>query len=70
MLTKRQSTLLDFIASYVVFHKHGPSYDEMKDALGLKSKSGINRIINGLVGRGFIRHIPHRSRAIEVIRKI
>jgi repressor LexA len=45
-----------------------PSFDEMKDALGLKSKSGIHRLITGLEERGFIRRLPHRARAIEVLR--
>jgi repressor LexA len=45
-----------------------PSFDEMKDALDLKSKSGIHRLITALVERGFIRRLPHRARAIEVIR--
>jgi repressor LexA len=45
-----------------------PSFDEMKDALELKSKSGIHRLITALVERGFIRRLPHRARAIEVIR--
>ena len=45
-----------------------PSFDEMKDALGLKSKSGIHRLITGLEERGFIRRLPHRARALEVLR--
>ncbi len=45
-----------------------PSFDEMKDALGLKSKSGIHRLVTGLEERGFIRRLPHRARAIEVLR--
>jgi repressor LexA len=45
-----------------------PSFDEMKDALGLKSKSGIHRLITGLVERGFITRLPHRARALEVVR--
>src|SRR6188474_3223287 len=45
-----------------------PSFDEMKDALDLKSKSGIHRLITALVERGFIRRLPHRARAIEVLK--
>ncbi|MEX1148156.1 MAG: transcriptional repressor LexA, partial [Sphingomonadales bacterium] len=45
-----------------------PSYDEMKDALGLKSKSGIHRLIKALEERGFIRRLPHRARALEILR--
>jgi len=45
-----------------------PSFEEMKDALGLKSKSGIHRLISGLEERGFIRRLPHRARALEVVR--
>jgi repressor LexA len=45
-----------------------PSFDEMKDALGLKSKSGVHRLITGLEERGFIRRLPHRARALEVMR--
>ena len=45
-----------------------PSFDEMKDALGLRSKSGIHRLISGLEERGFIRRLPHRARALEVLR--
>ena len=50
--------------------RHGvsPSFDEMKDALDLKSKSGIHRLITGLEERGFIRRLPHRARALEVVR--
>lgn len=68
MLTQRQLQLLQFIASYQ--HERGvpPSFDEMRDALGLKSKSGIHRLISGLVEREHIRRLPNRARAIEVIR--
>ncbi|HSR56482.1 MAG TPA: transcriptional repressor LexA, partial [Alphaproteobacteria bacterium] len=45
-----------------------PSFDEMKDALGLKSKSGIHRLITGLEERGFVRRLPHRARALEILR--
>ena len=68
MLTEKQKELLLFI--HVRMQERGvpPSFDEMKDALDLKSKSGIHRLITALVERGFIRRLPHRARAIEVIK--
>jgi len=66
MLTKKQYELLMLIDRHVKSHGVPPSFDEMKDALGLKSKSGIHRLITGLEERGFIRRLPHRARALEV----
>ncbi len=68
MLTRKQHELLLYINRHL--HEHGvsPSFDEMKDALGLKSKSGIHRLISGLEERGFLRRLPHRARALEVLR--
>jgi repressor LexA len=68
MLTKKQHELLVFINARL--HETGvcPSFDEMKDALGLKSKSGIHRLITGLEERGFVRRLPHRARALEILR--
>ena len=68
MLTRKQSELLSYINSYLANEGLSPSFDEMKDALGLKSKSGIHRLISGLEERGFIRRLPHRARALEVLR--
>jgi repressor LexA len=68
MLTKKQRELLLFINQRLRESGISPSFDEMKDALLLKSKSGIHRLINGLEERGFIRRLPHRARALEVIR--
>jgi repressor LexA len=68
MLTKKQHELLLYIHGHLGDHGVSPSFDEMKDALGLKSKSGIHRLITGLVERGFIRRLPHRARAVEVLR--
>jgi len=68
MLTRKQHELLLFLQSRLGQHGVSPSFDEMKDALGLKSKSGIHRLISGLEERGFIRRLPHRARAIEVLR--
>lgn len=68
MLTKKQHELLMFINERLGQSGVSPSFDEMKDALGLKSKSGIHRLITGLEERGFIRRLPHRARALEVLR--
>ncbi|MGB0577775.1 MAG: transcriptional repressor LexA [Alphaproteobacteria bacterium] len=67
MLTKKQYDLLQFIDKHLKSRGVSPSFDEMKDALGLKSKSGIHRLITGLEERGFIRRLPHRARALEVL---
>lgn len=68
MLTKKQHELLYFINRKLSENGVPPSFDEMKDALGLRSKSGIHRLITGLEERGFIRRMPHRARALEVVR--
>ncbi|WP_207458489.1 transcriptional repressor LexA [Azospirillum sp. SYSU D00513] len=68
MLTRKQHELLLFIHERLGQGGVSPSFDEMKDALGLKSKSGIHRLITGLEERGFIRRLPHRARALEVLR--
>ncbi len=68
MLTKKQFELLIFINRRLSDSGISPSFEEMKEALGLKSKSGIHRLISGLEERGFIRRLPHRARALEVIR--
>jgi repressor LexA len=68
MLTKKQHELLLYIHEHLGAEGVSPSFDEMKEALGLKSKSGIHRLITGLVERGFIRRLPHRARAVEVLR--
>ena len=68
MLTRKQHELLMFINERLIQSGVSPSFDEMKDALGLKSKSGIHRLITGLEERGFIRRLPHRARALEVLR--
>src|SRR5271170_2722735 len=66
MLTAKQRELLLFINQRLRATGVSPSFDEMKDALHLKSKSGIHRLIRGLEERGFIRRLPHRARALEV----
>lgn len=68
MLTKKQSELLRLIQERLAESGVPPSFDEMKDALDLKSKSGIHRLILALEERGFIRRLPNRARAIEVLR--
>jgi repressor LexA len=68
MLTRKQHELLRFINERVRESGVPPSFDEMKDALDLKSKSGIHRLITALEERGFIRRLPNRARALEVIR--
>jgi repressor LexA len=68
MLTQKQKELLLFINDRMRADGVPPSFDEMKDALELKSKSGIHRLITALVERGFIRRLPHRARAIEVLK--
>ena len=68
MLTKKQHELLLFINESLSDSGISPSFDEMKDALNLKSKSGIHRLISALEERGFIRRLPHRARALEVIK--
>lgn len=68
MLTRKQYELLMFIEKRLRDSGVSPSFDEMKDALDLKSKSGIHRLITGLEERGFIRRLPHRARALEVLR--
>ncbi len=68
MLTKKQYDLLLFIDTRIRESGVSPSFDEMKEALGLKSKSGIHRLITALEERNFIRRLPHRARALEVLR--
>ena len=68
MLTRKQHELLMFIQQRLKDAGVPPSFDEMKDALDLKSKSGIHRLITALEERGFIRRLPNRARALEVIK--
>jgi repressor LexA len=68
MLTRKQRELLLFINQRLTATGVSPSFDEMKDALNLKSKSGIHRLVSGLEERGFIRRLPHRARALEVVK--
>jgi repressor LexA len=68
MLTRKQHELLRFIHERLREAGVPPSFDEMKDALDLKSKSGVHRLIMALEERGFIRRLPNRARALEVLR--
>jgi repressor LexA len=68
MLTRKQLELLRFIHERLKESGVPPSFDEMKDALDLRSKSGIHRLITALEERGFIRRLPNRARAVEVVR--
>jgi repressor LexA len=68
MLTRKQLELLEFIDQRVARDGVPPSFDEMKDALDLKSKSGIHRLITALEERGFIRRLAHRARALEIVK--
>jgi repressor LexA len=68
MLTRKQYELLMFINNRLQEYGVSPSFEEMKEALDLKSKSGIHRLITGLEERGFLRRLPHRARALEVVK--
>ena len=68
MLTRKQHELLRFIQTRLEESGVSPSFEEMKEALDLKSKSGVHRLISALEERGFIRRVPNRARALEVIR--
>jgi len=68
MLTRKQHELLQFIQARLEENGVSPSFEEMKEALDLKSKSGVHRLISALEERGFIRRLPNRARALEVIR--
>ena len=66
MLTQKQRALLYYIHEKMRLDDVPPSFEEMKEALGLKSKSGIHRLISALVERGYIERLPHRARALEI----
>ena len=68
MLTGKQRELLDFLVRYLAENQHSPSFDEMREAVGLASKSGIHRLVTALEERGYIRRLANRARAIEVIK--
>ena len=68
MLTKKQKELFDYLSEYITSNNISPSFEEMKEALNLKSKSGIHRLITSLEQRGFIKRLKHRARAMEIIK--
>ena len=68
MLTKKQLELLIFLEKKITHSAITPSFEEMKSALNLKSKSGIHRLISALEERGFLRRLPHRARSIEILK--
>ena len=68
MLTPKQHKLLIYIDSFIKEPGHCPSFEEMKEAVGLKSKSGIHALLNSLEERGFVRKLAHKARALEVIK--
>jgi repressor LexA len=68
VLTRKQSELLTYINARLSESGVSPSFEEMKDALALKSKSGVHRLISALEERGFIRRLPNRARALEILR--
>ena len=70
MLTKKQKELLDFLTNHAEKNDVPPSFDEMRDALGLASKSGIHRLVSGLEERGYIRRLANRARAIEILKPV
>ena len=70
MLTKKQKELFDYLVGYFSKNSISPSFEEMKNAVNLKSKSGIHRLITSLEQRGFIKRLKHRARAMEIIKKL
>ena len=70
MLTRKQKELFDYLKDYINSNQISPSFEEMKEAVNLKSKSGIHRLITSLEQRGFIKRLKHKARAMEIIEKI
>ena len=70
MLTRKQSELLTYLSDHMQQHDIPPSFDEMRDALGLASKSGVHRRVSGLEERGYIRRLANRARAIEILKPV
>ena len=70
MLTRKQSELLSYLIDHMQQHDVPPSFDEMRDALGLASKSGVHRLVSGLEERGYIRRLANRARAIEILKPV
>ena len=70
MLTRKQNELLNYISDHLKQHEVPPSFDEMRNALGLASKSGVHRLVSGLEERGYIRRLANRARAIEILKPL
>lgn len=70
MLTLKQKELLTYLSDHMQQHDVPPSFDEMRDALGLASKSGVHRLVSGLEERGYIRRLANRARAIEILKPV
>ena len=70
MLTKKQKELFDFLNQYIENNKISPSFEEMKKAVNLKSKSGIHRLITSLEERGFIKRMKHKARAMQITKSL
>jgi len=66
MLTRKQKELFDYLCDYISLNSISPSFEEMKEAVNLKSKSGIHRLITSLEQRGFIKRLKHKARAMEI----
>ena len=70
MLTRKQKELFVYLSEYISENDISPSFEEMKNAVNLKSKSGIHRLITSLEQRGYIRRLKHKARAMEVIKSL
>ena len=70
MLTRKQKELFDYLTDYISKNSISPSYEEMKTAVNLKSKSGIHRLITSLEQRGFIKRLKHKARAMEITKNL
>jgi len=70
MLTKKQKELFDYLSNYIAKNSISPSFEEMKNAVNLKSKSGIHRLITSLELRGFIKRLKHKARALEITKTL
>jgi repressor LexA len=70
MLTKKQKELFDYLSNYIARNSISPSFEEMKNAVNLKSKSGIHRLITSLEQRGFIKRLKHKARAMEITKTL
>ena len=70
MLTKKQKELFDFLSNYIAKNSISPSFEEMRIAVNLKSKSGIHGLVTSLEQRGFIKRLKHKARAMEIIKNL